>query len=156
MTDLLMKKEVNQYLKQVERLLVAPRAERKRLIEALCSDMEDYAENHPGADMDELYAHFGTPQKIADEMLAAQPPAKLRRYVRRHSWAKALLILLVVVVLGAGLVVAIERICYAANGNPIVLVGEAAEVNSFPESTSNDTGIVWKNEPQIQSESVSK
>lgn len=133
MTDLLLEKEIEQYLKQVERLLVAPRAERKQLMEALRSDMWDYLEAHPGAEPDELCAHFGTPQKIADEMLASLPPAKLRGFVRRHSWARILLILLVVVILGAGLTWAIERICYAANGNPVVIIEKPVEDVSIPD-----------------------
>ena len=147
MAELLMEKSVEQYLRQVEHALVAPRAIREGLIESLRGDIWDYLEAHPGADLDELCAHFGTPQKIADETLAALPPATLRGYVRRHAWARALLILLVVVILGAGLTWAIERIFYAANGNPIVIIEKPEIVSSIPESAANDTGWVWEKEP---------
>ena len=112
---------------------MAPRATRKQLVEALRGDVWDYLEAHPGADLEELHAHFGAPRKIADEMLAALPPSTLRCYVRRHFWARTLLILLAVVILGTGLTLAIERICYAANGNPFVIIEKPEEDDSIPE-----------------------
>lgn len=134
MTDLLLEKDVERYLRQVGRALVGPRATRTQVVESLRGDVWDYLEAHPGADLEELEAHFGAPRKIADEMLAALPPSTLRSYVRRHFWARTLLILLAVVILGTGLTLAIERICYAANGNPFVIIEQPEEIDSIPEN----------------------
>ena len=147
MADLLMEKSVEQYLRQVEHALVAPRAHPAGQKKSHPGAQTHKQDTTPGADLDVHRAHFVTPQKIADETLAALPPATLRGYVRRHAWARALLILLVVVILGAGLTWAIERIFYAANGNPIVIIEKPEIVSSIPESAANDTGWVWEKEP---------
>ena len=60
-----MKKELNRYCRSISRYLPIKKAQRQQIVEQIRHSVEDYLEEHPGANMADLTAHFGTPEAIA-------------------------------------------------------------------------------------------
>ena len=132
--DKVLQKDIEKYLKQVKRGLIVSSKIRKRYLAHITEVIGDFLDLHPDADFDRLIAHLGTPQRWWDEALKEYPPSKLRRYMHRNTWARIVLTVLVVLILGAGATFALERILYAANGNPILLVQKPEYIDGIPST----------------------
>ena len=72
MTDAL-----DQYYREVKRLLPCSAVEKKRCMEELRNDITAYLEHTPDASTEDVYATFGTPQSIAESFMVNTDPEQL-------------------------------------------------------------------------------
>ena len=125
-------KALRRYYRAIRKRLLCPARLRRRTLEQLQSGVEDFLDAHPGADMAQVTARFGTPEQVADDVLSALEPRELRRYARRVHVARA-----VVAALLAGLVIWYGTICvlrliFAYKKPEVIVIGPAQSVDSIP------------------------
>lgn len=84
-----------QYLHRVSDALPCDRREKARYLQDLRVSLERYAQEHPGASMTQLQAHFGTPEQIAEDYLNANPLVISRELSHRRRFRKAAVVLAV-------------------------------------------------------------
>lgn len=68
---------LEQYLREVKRLLPCSAEEKKRCLEELRADIAAFLEHTPGASAEDVYAAFGTPKAIAESFMANTDPEQL-------------------------------------------------------------------------------
>lgn len=132
MTTALLEKDIERYLKKVSRHLVGPAKERRRLLELLRGNIAEYVSQHPAAEIDDVIVHFGEPRTLAYSMIEGMSPAQIRRTIQKYTWLKILAAAITIILVGALLCFAVERIAYAVHGNPIVIIEQPVEVTSIP------------------------
>lgn len=125
-------KELNRYLRAVDRALVCPRALRRQVVARLRDGAQDYIDAHPGVEWGQVEAHFGAPKAIADEVLSTMEPGVVRRYAKRTRVLR-----IVVIGLIAGALVwygslMLLRAAYAAQETVVITIGPAMEEDSMP------------------------
>lgn len=125
-------KALRRYYRAIRKRLLCPARLRRRTLEQLQSGVEDFLDAHPGADMAQVTAHFGTPEQVADDVLSALEPRELRRYARRVHVVRA-----VVVALLAGLLIwyatgCILKIVAVNQEKVVIVIGPAQSVDSIP------------------------
>lgn len=93
---------LRKYCGQVRRSLFCPAALREPVLSQLEEAVLFYLEEHPGAGMDELYAHFGAPKAFAANVLENMEGEQLRKQLARYRWRRVLAAALVTLVLAYG------------------------------------------------------
>lgn len=58
------KTRLKKYYRQINKELICPRNEKKKILADIKSNVTCYLEENPGADFDGVQAHFGTPDQI--------------------------------------------------------------------------------------------
>lgn len=126
---------LRKYCGQVRRSLFCPAALREPVLSQLEEAVLFYLEEHPGAGMDELYAHFGAPKAFAANVLENMEGEQLRKQLTRYRWRRVLAAALVTLMLAYGVFycarLAIDYICYPG----YVAIGNAEEDDEGPLPT---------------------
>lgn len=89
-------KERKQYLKEISSSLVCSAKDRKRFINDLNDNIDEFINTHPEANIDELKNAMGTSQEIAEEFMANASPKEIKK---RISAIRILIISIVIIVL---------------------------------------------------------
>lgn len=114
-------RELNNYYRQIKKMLVCKRSEQKRFICSFADNVEEYLKDHPDADLTELQEIMGTPQEIADEFLANESADKIKK---RISVFKLVLICCVIalVMFGVALLYAVIESHYVNFGHADIYI----------------------------------
>jgi hypothetical protein len=70
---------LEQYFREVKKLLPCSAKEKKRCMIELESDVSAYLDSKPNASLRDLYADIGSPESIADSFLSRLTPKQLTR-----------------------------------------------------------------------------
>ena len=124
-----------QYCRQVKHHLPCPASVQKTILSQLEESVMSYLEEHPSADLQELFSHFGTPEDFAANVLENMDGKQLQAQMQRYRWRRILLASILALALGYGIFycarLAIDYIFYPG----YVIVGEA-QVTEGPIPTS--------------------
>lgn len=108
------------YCRRVRRSLFCPAALRRPVLSQLEESVLLYLEEHPGAGMSQLCAHFGTPKAFAEGVLENMEGEQLRKQLTRYRWRRVLAAVLITLALVHGVFycarLAIDYICYPGYG----------------------------------------
>ena len=91
--------ELINYFSSIDKALHSSTNEKRHIIKALRSDVEDYLTEFPEASLENLMSRFGTPDSIANEHMRDMPIDEISVRIRSAKFAKrAVLIALAVVI----------------------------------------------------------
>lgn len=91
--------ELKKYFHSIKKALRSTPGEKKHLLAALQSDVEEYLAENPEASMDDVVSHFGTPETIGMEHIQELPVEEVSKRINSATFnKKAVMIALVVVV----------------------------------------------------------
>lgn len=111
------------YCGRVKRSLLCPAALRRPVVNQLEEAVLFYLEEHPGAGMSELCAHFGAPKAFAANVLENMEGEQLQKQLTRYRWRRVLATVLVTLALAYGAFycarLAIDYLCYPGYGKLI-------------------------------------
>lgn len=96
----LTKQELDDYLKQIKKLLVCDGARRKEFMNSFEDNLEEYLKANPDTDFSKLQEEMGTPQEIANSFLENESAASIKKRMSVAKWviigiAVALLLLII-------------------------------------------------------------
>lgn len=100
----LTKQELDDYLKQIKKLLVCDGARRKEFMNSFEDNLEEYLKANPDTDFSKLQEEMGTPQEIANSFLENESAASIKKRMSVKKWviigiAVALLLLIIMIVI---------------------------------------------------------
>lgn len=100
----LTKQELDDYLKQIKKLLVCDGARRKEFMNSFEDNLEEYLKANPDTDFSKLQEVMGTPQEIANSFLENESAASIKKRMSVKKWviigiAVALLLLIIMIVI---------------------------------------------------------
>lgn len=73
---------VKYYLRGVSNTLPCGRKAKKQIVSQISDSIENYLQENPNADFEEVQSHFGTPQEIAASYINEQDPSALASKMR--------------------------------------------------------------------------
>ena len=79
------KTEITQYCREVRSYLPCSFREKRRIIRQIQDNISLYLQDHPDADMQQIRAHFGTPNQIAAACVEDMETAVLLRSLRTRK-----------------------------------------------------------------------
>lgn len=124
-------KKEKRYLKEIENLLICDKKKKIEILNSFENEVENFLNSNPEADYEELLEIFGTPQEVAQEILAIEPVENIKKRINVAKWIK----LGIVIVL-------ISLLSYIALG---LLDAHMAHRGYFEEYiTDCETGEVWQ------------
>lgn len=92
--------QLHPYLRQLERLLDCPAADRRRCLKDTLRMAKDFADGSPAPSREEILKFLGAPQEVAENFLETLDPDVLRRYRAKKVWLhRGLAVLAVVTIL---------------------------------------------------------
>ena len=97
------------YCRELRRALVCVPELRERTLAQITESMEEYLDEHPTADYQELVRAFGTPAQAAENVLNEMDAKQVQQLLKKYQWRRVLAIVL------AGLLIACA-ICLIAYG----------------------------------------
>lgn len=97
------------YCRELRRALACVPELRERTLAQLAESIEEYLDEHPAADYQELVRVFGTPAQAAENVLSEMDAKQVQQLLKKYQWRRVLAIVLV------GLLVACA-ICLIAYG----------------------------------------
>lgn len=74
-------KEISVYISAVRKNLICTRKLKKTIITDFRNSVLDFAEERKITDINELYAHFGTPEEVAKTYLADADPKEIKKNI---------------------------------------------------------------------------
>lgn len=89
--------QLHPYLRQLERLLDCPAADRRRCLKDTLRMAKDFADGSPAPSREEILKFLGTPQEVAENFLETLDPDVLRRHRAKKVWLRRGLAVLAVV-----------------------------------------------------------
>lgn len=97
------------YCRELRRALVCVPELRERTLAQITESVEEYLDEHPTADYQELVRVFGTPAQAAENVLNEMDAKQVQQLLKKYQWRRVLAIVL------AGLLIACA-ICLIAYG----------------------------------------
>lgn len=79
-------RERKQYLKEIQKQLVCSGKQRKQFLDAISYNMDEYLKDNPDASLSDLQEAMGTPQEIAENFLANESPAHIKKRMGIVKW----------------------------------------------------------------------
>ena len=76
---ILTEKEIKSYISDVGNNLFCSRKQKKQILADIENEVLTYAENKRITDINEIYAHFGTPEEIAKAYIADAEPQNIKK-----------------------------------------------------------------------------
>ncbi len=74
-------KDIRNYISDVGRKLVCSRKQKKQILKDIENEVLDYTDNKQFTDINEIYAHFGTPEEIAKAYLSDAEPQNIKKAI---------------------------------------------------------------------------
>lgn len=71
--------EVNNYIAETGKNLICSQKKKKQILSDIKNSVLDYAENKNITDINEIYAHFGSPEEVARNYLFDADPENVRK-----------------------------------------------------------------------------
>ena len=99
-----LKKDINQYIKEIKLNIICDFKTRKKFISDLKISIYDFVECENIFSVDEVYRHFGTPQQIAKEFFLG---LNFRKIKRKMNYTKGVIVGTVVSLIGVAVVLMI-------------------------------------------------
>lgn len=99
------KKELNSYLKQVNRN--CPTGFRRKMMPVIKDDVLDFLDGNPDSNINDVISRFGSPEKFALECLMSIDETERTRVFKKSKWIKAAIIISVAVFILATIVTAV-------------------------------------------------
>lgn len=81
-------KELTDYYRKIEKALPCSAETKKKILFDLKSDIAEYLDEYPEAEMSDIINHFGTPDLFASEYVASLDDAELNKKVHKSKWIK--------------------------------------------------------------------
>ena len=91
-------KELTDYYRKIEKALPCSAETKKKILFDLKSNIAEYLDEYPEAEMSDIINHFGTPDLFASEYVASLEDAELNKKVHKSKWIKRGVIIAVAVV----------------------------------------------------------
>ena len=107
----LTKQELDDYLKQIKKLLVCDGARRKEFMNSFEDNLEEYLKANPDTDFSKLQEEMGTPQEIANSFLENESAASIKKRMSVAKW----------VIIGIAVALLLLIITFVCNPWPILL-----------------------------------
>lgn len=83
------------YCRELRRALVCVPELRERTLAQLTESIEEYLDEHPTADYQELVRVFGTPAQAAENVLNEMDAKQVQQLLKKYQWRRVLAIILV-------------------------------------------------------------
>lgn len=74
-------KDINVFLSEINKNLVCSKKQKKLILTDIKESILDFAEEHNTNNIDDVYAHFGTAQEIAKQVLSEAEPKKISKII---------------------------------------------------------------------------
>ena len=91
-------KELTDYYRKIEKALPCSAETKQKILFDLKSNIAEYFDEYPEAEMSDIINHFGTPDLFASEYVASLEDAELNKKVHKSKWIKRGVIIAVAVV----------------------------------------------------------
>lgn len=100
-------RELKEYFKEIRSLLPVSHAKKQEIMEMFESSLDEFLEHNPGATVGEIKKHFGSPEMIAEEYLAAIDDVEIHNNVKRKKrfWYLVATSALVLFLISAALII---------------------------------------------------
>lgn len=138
MTDAL-----DQYYREVKRLLPCSAVEKKRCMEELRNDITAYLEHTPDASTEDVYATFGTPQSIAESFMGCIDP---EQFSHKISAKRKIVIGVIAIVAALAIVVGVIAVLFTNTLQDFYdgyYVDDVIEYETLPpDAENNPTPII--------------
>ena len=82
------------YCREFRRALACVPELRERTLAQLTESMEEYLDEHPTADYQELVRVFGTPAQAAENVLSEMDAKQVQQLLKKYQWRRVLAIVL--------------------------------------------------------------
>lgn len=89
-------KELTDYYRKIEKALPCSAETKKKILFDLKSNIAEYFDEYPEAEMSDIINHFGTPDLFASEYVASLEDAELNKKVHKSKWIKRGVIIAVI------------------------------------------------------------
>ena len=89
-------KELTDYYRKFEKALPCSAETKKKILFDLKSNIAEYFDEYPEAEMSDIINHFGTPDLFASEYVASLEDAELNKKVHKSKWIKRGVIIAVI------------------------------------------------------------
>lgn len=89
-------KELTDYYRKIEKALPCSAETKKKILFDLKSNIAEYFDEYPEAEMSDIINHFGTPDLFASEYVASLKDAELNKKVHKSKWIKRGVIIAVI------------------------------------------------------------
>ena len=80
-------KELKNYYLSIQKELILGGTEKKKLMRDIRNAVESYLQENPDATVEDITAHFGTPQEISATYLEEMPSQELQKKLKIKKWA---------------------------------------------------------------------
>lgn len=98
-------KELTDYYRKIEKALPCSAETKKKILFDLKSNIAEYFDEYPEAEMSDIINHFGTPDLFASEYVASLEDAELNKKVHKSKWIKR------------GVIICCSSCCFAYSNN---------------------------------------
>lgn len=92
-------KELTDYYRKIEKALPCSTETKKKILFDLKSNIAEYLDKYPEAEMSDIINHFGAPDLFASEYVASLEDAELNKKVHKSKWIKRGVIIAVIAVI---------------------------------------------------------
>ena len=77
--------DIRNYISDVGKNLVCSRKQKKQILKDIENDVLDYTDNKQITDINEIYAHFGSPEELAKSFLSVADIKTVKRKIRTRN-----------------------------------------------------------------------
>ena len=91
------------YCRELRRALVCVPELRERTLAQITESIEEYLDEHPTADYQELVRAFGTPAQAAENVLNEMDAKQVQQLLKKYQWRRVLVIVLVGVLIACAI-----------------------------------------------------
>lgn len=92
-------KELTDYYRKIEKALPCSTETKKKILFDLKSNIAEYLDEYPEAEISDIINHFGAPDLFASGYVASLEDAKLNKKVHKSKWIKRGVIIAVIAVI---------------------------------------------------------
>ena len=127
---ILSEKEIKSYISDVGNNLFCSRKQKKQILADIENEVLTYAENKRITDINEIYAHFGTPEEIAKAYIADAEPQNIKKAIN----IRKLLVAAVIIALAMLAITFIIAIVDSHNANAAYFTDSPIEeITTLPQ-----------------------
>ena len=114
-----MNRALKQYHRDIRHLLPGTAKQKKQLMDTLWQSIAAYVEDNPDATVQEVQAHFGTPQQIATAYLDEMSTSEVIKKIKTRKIVISIICIAIVLALlmwGLGVLKALSKEQHSADG----------------------------------------